>query len=225
MSAISVSSPRQGMKSAQSQPSGSQVAAGSHTDVRAPIVAGLVLLAVFVRVELRVKAPSFDPRLLAQRTFGGGNAALGFSPMKAGLANIPTAIGALIGAPLAARPVRRFSLCPVTVPALTMAALTMGGHGFLGLRTPLVQIEILLSIQGLSIGMVIGPVTAALISNLPLEQAGARSCRSCTDVRSNLRWRVDPVRCRIRHGFPPNRPPTSARAGSRSSHSSELLCC
>ncbi|MFE7586083.1 MFS transporter [Streptomyces gardneri] len=174
-----------------------QVAAWSRTDVWAPIVAGLVLLAVFVLVELRVKAPSFDPRLLAQRTFGGGNmalglllfgvaaitfynafylqGALGFSPMEAGLANIPTAFGALAAAPLAARLVRRLSLRLVTVPALTMAALTMGGYGFLGLHTPLVWIEILLLIQGLSIGMVIGPVTAALLSNLPLEQAGAGS--------------------------------------------------
>ncbi|MFB7608699.1 MFS transporter [Streptomyces gardneri] len=174
-----------------------QVAAWSRTDVWAPIVAGLVLLAVFVLVELRVKSPSFDPRLLAQRTFGGGNmalglllfgvaaitfynafylqGALGFSPMEAGLANIPTAFGALAAAPLASRLVRRLSLRLVTVPALTMAALTMGGYGFLGLHTPLVWIEILLLIQGLSIGMVIGPVTAALLSNLPLEQAGAGS--------------------------------------------------
>ncbi|MFD0396011.1 hypothetical protein ACFQ3Z_43680 [Streptomyces nogalater] len=56
-----------------------------------------------------------------------------------------------------------------------MAALTMGGYGFLGLQTPLVWIEILLLVQGLSVGIVIGPVTAALISNLPLEQAGAGS--------------------------------------------------
>ncbi|WP_244199591.1 MFS transporter [Amycolatopsis thailandensis] len=174
-----------------------QVAAWSRTDVWAPIVTGLVLLAVFVLVELRVEMPGFDPRLLAQRAFGGGNmalglllfgvaaitfynafylqGALGFSPMKAGLANIPTALGALAGAPLATRLVRRLSLRLVTVPALIVAALTMGGYGFLGLQTPLVLIEILLLIQGLSIGMVIGPVTATLISTLPLEQAGAGS--------------------------------------------------
>ncbi|MFD5092737.1 MFS transporter [Amycolatopsis thailandensis] len=174
-----------------------QVAAWSRTDVWAPIVTGLVLLAVFVLVELRVEMPGFDPRLLAQRAFGGGNVALGlllfgvaaitfynafylqgalgFSPMKAGLANIPTALGALAGAPLATRLVRRLSLRLVTVPALIVAALTMGGYGFLGLQTPLVLIELLLLIQGLSIGMVIGPVTAALISTLPLEQAGAGS--------------------------------------------------
>ncbi|MFB6943297.1 MFS transporter [Streptomyces sp. NPDC056237] len=174
-----------------------QVAEWSRTDVWAPIVAGLVLLAVFVLVELRLKVPSFDPRLFAQRTFGGGNVALGlllfgvaaitfynafylqgalgFSPMKAGLANIPTALGALAGAPLASRLVRRLPLRLVAVPALTAAALTMSGYGFLGLQTPLVWIEVLLLVQGLSVGMVIGPVTAALISDLPLEQAGAGS--------------------------------------------------
>lgn len=174
-----------------------QVAVWSRVDVWAPIVVGLVLLAAFVLVELRVKVPSFDPRLFAQRAFGGGNlalglllfgvaaitfynafylqGALGYSPMKAGLANVPTAFGALVGAPLASRLVRRLPLRLVTVPALTVAALTMGGYGFLGLHTPLVWIEILLLIQGFSIGMVIGPVTAALISDLPLEQAGSGS--------------------------------------------------
>ncbi|MER5202533.1 MFS transporter [Streptomyces sp. NPDC002825] len=174
-----------------------QVAEWSRTDVWAPILVGLALLTVFVLVELRLKAPSFDPRLFAQRTFGGGNVALGlllfgvaaitfynafylqgalgFSPMKAGLATIPTAVGALMAAPLASRLVRRLSLRRVAVPALTMAALTMGGYGFLGLHTPLVWIEILLLIQGLSIGTVIGPMTAAFINDLPLEQAGAGS--------------------------------------------------
>ncbi|REK88996.1 MFS transporter [Streptomyces inhibens] len=174
-----------------------QVAAWSRTDVWAPIAVGLVLLAAFVLVELRIKMPSFDPRLLAQRTFGGGNAALGlllfaiaavtfyhafylqgargFSPMEAGLASLPTALGATLGAPLGARLVRRWSLRLVSAPALTVAALTMGAYGFFGLHTPLIWIEILLLVQGLSIGMVMGPVTAALISSLPLERAGAGS--------------------------------------------------
>lgn len=174
-----------------------QVAAWGRTDVWGPIAVGLVLLAAFVWVELRIRVPSFDPRLLAQRTFGGGNAALGlllfavtattfyqafylqgargFSPMEAGLASLPTAVGAIIGAPLGARLIRRWSLRSVTVPALVIAALALGGYGLLGLDTPLVLIEILLLIQGVSVGMVLGPVTAALISTLPLARAGAGS--------------------------------------------------
>ncbi|MFH8793593.1 MFS transporter [Streptomyces sp. NPDC017941] len=174
-----------------------QVAAWSRTDVWVPIAVGLVLLAAFVRVELRSKAPGFDPRLLAHRMFGGGNAALGlllfataavtfynafylqgaraWSPMEAGLAGLPTALGAILGAPLGARLVRRWSLRAVSAPAFTVAALTMGAYGFFGLRTPLLWIEALLLVQGLAIGMVLGPVTAALISTLPLDRAGAGS--------------------------------------------------
>lgn len=174
-----------------------QVDDWSRTGVWAPVVVGLALLAVFVLVELHVKVPSFDPRLLMQPTFGGGNVALalllfavaaitfynafylqgalGFSPMEAGLANVPTALGALAGAPLGSRLSRHLPLRVVTVPAMTVAALTMAGYGFLGLQTSLVSIEVLLLIQGLSIGMVIGPVTAALLSNLSLAQAGAGS--------------------------------------------------
>ncbi|TCJ96730.1 MFS transporter [Nocardia alba] len=165
-------------------------------DVWAPIGVGLALLVAFVLVELRLEAPSFDPRLLAQRVFGGGNAAmallffsvaaitfynafylqgaLGFSPMKAGLANVATAVGAVVGAPLGARLVHRWSLRPVAVPAMTVAALSMGAFGLLGLQTPLVWIEIMLLVQGLSVGMMM-PVTGALISILPLERAGAGS--------------------------------------------------
>ncbi|WP_242643556.1 MFS transporter [Streptomyces laculatispora] len=174
-----------------------QMAAWGRADVWAPIAVGLCLLVAFVLVELRSRMPGFDPRLLAQRAFGGGNAALGllffaiaavtfysafylqgtrgFSPMEAGLASLPTALGALLGAPLGAGLVRRWSLRAVTVPALTAAALAMGAYGFLGLHTPLAWIEILLFVQGLSIGMVIGTVTAALISSLPLDRAGAGS--------------------------------------------------
>ncbi|MEV0736161.1 MFS transporter [Streptomyces sp. NPDC050549] len=174
-----------------------QVTAWSRTDVWAPIAVGLVLLAAFVLVELRAEVPGFDPRLLARRTFGGGNAALGlllfavaavtfcnafylqgargFSPTEAGLAGLPTAVGAIAGAPLGARLVRRTSLPAVAPPSLAVAALTMGAYGFLGLDTPLVRIEILLLVQGLAIGMVIGPVTAVLIGSLPLERAGAGS--------------------------------------------------
>lgn len=51
----------------------------------------------------------------------------------------------------------------------------MGSTMFFGLHTPLARNEIAYLIQGLSIGMVIGPVTAGLMSTLPLERAGAGS--------------------------------------------------
>lgn len=174
-----------------------QVTAWSRPTVWAPIAAGAVLLAAFVAVELRTRAPSFDPRLLARRVFGGGNAALGlllfamtaasfygafylqgargFSPLQAGLAFSPAAFGTIVGAPLGVRLVRRFSLRPVAGTALTTAALAMGSLALFGLHTPLVYNEIEYLVQGLSVGIVIGQVTAALLNTLPLAQAGSGS--------------------------------------------------
>ncbi|WP_116200545.1 MFS transporter [Amycolatopsis circi] len=173
-----------------------QVVDWDRPDVWAPIAFGLALLVAFVLVELRIKAPSFDPRLLAKRMFGGGNAAmalvffavaaitfynafylqgaLGFSPMKAGLVNIPTAAGAVVGAPLGARLVRLWPLRAVSVPTLVVVALSMGAFGLLGLHTPLVLIALLLFVQGLSVGMLM-PVTGELISTLPMDRAGTGS--------------------------------------------------
>ncbi|WP_138909437.1 MFS transporter [Streptomyces chryseus] len=91
------------------------------------------------------------------------------------LVELLIAIGAVAGAPVGARLVQRWSPALVTVPALTVAALTTGAYGLFGLQTPLLWIELLLLAQGLTIGMVIGPVTAALVSTLPLERAGAGS--------------------------------------------------
>ncbi|OLR89531.1 MFS transporter [Actinokineospora bangkokensis] len=166
-------------------------------DVWLPIAGGVVLLAAFVLVELRVQEPSFDPRLLVRRVFGGGNAAmalllfcvaavtfsnafylqgaLGFSPMEAGLANLPTAVGAVVGAPLGARLVRRWGLRPVALPSIAVAALSFGAVALLDLGTPLLWIEVVLLVQGLAVGMVLAPVTGALLSSLPLERSGAGS--------------------------------------------------
>ncbi|WP_433334595.1 MFS transporter [Spirillospora sp. CA-294931] len=175
-----------------------QVAAWVRWDVTAPIAAGLVLLAVFVLVELRIGHPSFDPRLLAQRVFGGGNAALGllflamtgstffaafylqgardYSPLAAGLAGgLPAALGVMLGAPLATRLVARSSVRRVAATGLAVSGLAMGGWSLVGLHTPLVWIEALSFVQGLAIGTVIAPVSTAVMSVLPLERAGAGS--------------------------------------------------
>ncbi|MFI1914197.1 MFS transporter [Nocardia sp. NPDC020380] len=174
-----------------------QVADWARPDVWLPITAGALLLAAFVVVELRIAQPSFDPRLLAQRMFGGGNAALGlllfamtaagfysafylqgargFSALAAGLIGAPAAFGVIIGGPLGPRLVRRWSLRVVTVPALIIAGLCMGAGEFFDLDTPVAWTMILAFAQGFSIGLVLGPVTAGLMNTLPLERAGAGS--------------------------------------------------
>lgn len=174
-----------------------QLATWTPVDVWAPIAAGAVLLGLFMLVELRLAQPSFDPRLLAARVFGGGNVAIGlllfamtaagfysafylqgargFSPLQAGLATSPVAIGTIIGGPLGVRLARRWSLRAVTATALAIAALAMGTAALFELHTPLIWLEIVVLIQGLAIGVVMGTVTAALMDTLPPARAGAGS--------------------------------------------------
>lgn len=172
-----------------------QIASWTRPGVWGPILAGLVLLVAFVLVELRVREPSFDPRLFRDRVFAGGNAALcllffamtaasffaafylqgarGFSPLAAGLAAIPSAAGVMLGAPLSTRLVRRWSVRPVATVTLTVAGLAMGTFVFFGLHTPIFWNEVLVGIQGTAIGMTIAPMTNAVMSTLPLDRAGA----------------------------------------------------
>jgi EmrB/QacA subfamily drug resistance transporter len=179
-----------------------QVAAWDRPEVWGTVAAGLALLAGFVAVELTARQPSFDPRLLARRIFGGGTAALGllflamtansfysafylqgargYSALQAGLLALPAAVGVMLGAPLANNLVRRTSVRTVTAAALTVAGLAMGSWSLVGLTTPLGVLEVLMLVQGSAIGMVIAPVTNAVMGTLPLERAGAGSAVSNT---------------------------------------------
>ncbi|NUR72146.1 MAG: MFS transporter [Hamadaea sp.] len=179
-----------------------QVAAWDRPEVWGTVVAGLALLTGFVAVELKARQPSFDPRLLARRIFGGGTAGLGllflamtantfysafylqgargYSALQAGLLALPAAIGVMIAAPLANQLVRRTSVRTVTATALTVAGLAMGAWSLVGLSTPIIVLEVLMLIQGSAIGMVIAPVTNAVMGTLPLERAGAGSAVSNT---------------------------------------------
>ena len=174
-----------------------QLAAWSPVSVWAPTVAGAVLLVAFVLVELRIEHPSFDPRFFTNAMFAGGNLALallffvlsgsslfaafylqgarGFSPLQAGLIGLPASVGVMVGAPLATRLVRHLGVRPVTAVALAMTATCLGLWNLFGLHTPIVLQLVIGAFQGLSIGMVIAPVTGAILSTLPLERAGAGS--------------------------------------------------
>jgi hypothetical protein len=81
----------------------------------------------------------------------------------------------MLGAPLATRLVRRWSVRSVTSISLAAAGLAMGTFGLFGLHTPIVWNELLVLVQGLTIGMVIAPVTATVLGTLSLERAGAGS--------------------------------------------------
>ncbi|MFD7837534.1 MFS transporter [Streptomyces sp. NPDC059761] len=165
-------------------------------------IAGIALLAAFVVTELRIAEPSFDPRLLTQRRFAAGNVALmtvflamtagsfylafylqgarQYSALDASLLGLPGALGVVVGSPIAVRLTRRTSVRLVGAIALTTAALAMGAVALFDASTPIAWYPLVMLVQGTSIGMVIAPVTGAVLGSLPLERAGAGSAVNST---------------------------------------------
>ncbi|MFE9634690.1 MFS transporter [Streptomyces sp. NPDC006463] len=157
--------------------------------------AGIALIAAFVVTELRIAHPSFDPRLLAQRRFAAGNITLmmvflamtagsfylafylqgarQYSAFHASLLALPGALGVVVGSPVAVRLARRTSVRLVSSISLTVAALAMGSLALFGTATPIAWYSAVMLVQGTSIGMVIAPVTGAVLGSLSPERSGA----------------------------------------------------
>lgn len=164
--------------------------------------AGIALIAAFVVTELRIAHPSFDPRLLMQRRFAAGNVTLmtvflaltagsfylafylqgarQYSALHASLLGLPSALGVVFGSPIAVRLTRRTSVRLVCAIALAVASLAMGSLALFDATTPIAWYPVVMLVQGTSIGMVIAPVTGAVLGSLPLERAGAGSAVNST---------------------------------------------
>nr|WP_079178939.1 MFS transporter [Streptomyces humi] len=122
-----------------------------------PLAAGLALIGLFLAVEARTAAPLMPLGLLGRRSVASANGAmlvsgsamfcmwyfmtlyaqnvLGYTPLEAGLALVPSSVAVLVGSKSAPRLMRRFGTRPVAVSGTLVAATgfawqsTMGPHG------------------------------------------------------------------------------------------------
>ena len=165
--------------------------------VTGSIVAGLVSIALFVLVELRVRNPSFDVRLFRNRVFTGSSVtvmlaffaltgsqfyavfylqgARHMSPFECGLALFPVAIGVLLGAPLSERLVKAVGLRAVVTVGMVVATATFVAYAGLTQDSSLLLFRLLMFVQGFALGMVVAPTTEAIVSVLPEERTGVGS--------------------------------------------------
>jgi EmrB/QacA subfamily drug resistance transporter len=182
---------------------GGEVGWGSPS-VLVPLVAGLVLLALFAVQQSRSRAPSFDVRLFLRRRFAGGGLVLtvaffgitgqlfyasfylqdvlGLSPLGAGLAIAPTAIGILAGNLWAPALVRRYSVRGVASVGMIVTIATLLSYLVFDASTPVVLFGLMMLVQGFSMGIVVVPATNAAMGDLPAGRSGAGSA-----VTSGLR--------------------------------------
>ncbi|MEW2304419.1 MFS transporter [Streptomyces sp. NPDC006655] len=122
-----------------------------------PLLAGVALIGLFLAVEARTTAPLMPLGLLGRRSVASANAAmlvsgsamfcmwyfmtlyaqnvLGYSPLEAGLALVPSSVAVLVGSKSAPRLMRRFGVRTVAVSGTLVAASgfawqsTLGPHG------------------------------------------------------------------------------------------------
>jgi EmrB/QacA subfamily drug resistance transporter len=165
--------------------------------VTAPLIAGLVLLAVFVWRESRAAEPVLDVSLFRNPIFAAGSSATGlmmfalfgatfyltfylqfvhdFSPLQAGLAIIPSAIAQMYFSPRTAGLVQRFGTRAVCAAGLLVVAVAFLGIHLVHANTPIWYLELLLFLQGAGMSHVFAPCTAAVMTTVSRERAGAGS--------------------------------------------------
>jgi EmrB/QacA subfamily drug resistance transporter len=166
--------------------------------VLATIIAGAVLLAVMVVVELRTAEPIVALRLLGNRLFRSANGVMvltsvaflgslyvislyyqdgrGLSPLASGLSTFPEAVGVMLGAQLASR-VLYPRLGPrrhITIGLLGVTV-SIGLLALLGPGTSLWWARVLMFTLGLAMGQVFVPTQAAAFATISPAETGRAS--------------------------------------------------
>jgi EmrB/QacA subfamily drug resistance transporter len=161
------------------------------------IVLGIALLVLFVWLQKRSTHPTIDVTLFQNRHFSAGATAIaltffalmgstfylayflqavrGYTPLAAGVALIAVAGAVMISAPLSARLSARFGPRICTGTGMVLFGGAMGSYAFVHQSTPQWIIEMSMIVMGTGMGMTMSPATAAIMSAVPREKAGAGS--------------------------------------------------
>jgi EmrB/QacA subfamily drug resistance transporter len=158
------------------------------------IVAGVVLLPLFVVIENHVRAPMLDLDIFRNRLFAAATGAAfinglsrfslmfvfvfyfqgvkGDSPIKAGLELAPMAIGMLIASPLAGAWADRFGSRVLAALGMLVSAAALVGMTTLGISSPFWVAAVWLFVVGVGSGMFMSPNTAAMMGTVPANRRG-----------------------------------------------------
>jgi EmrB/QacA subfamily drug resistance transporter len=162
------------------------------------IVAGVLLLALFVLIETRTRNPLLPMRILTNRNRGGAYLAstlfgagllgsflfvtfyfqrtLGYTPLKAGLSSLPVTLGVLVAAGLASQLMPRLGAKPLMIMGTLTAACAMFSLTRIGIHTSfpahLLPSQIAL---GLGLGLTFVPLSSLALIGVPEHDAGAAS--------------------------------------------------
>ncbi|RLU85054.1 MFS transporter [Streptomyces griseocarneus] len=164
--------------------------------------AGVLIMVWFVRRQLVLPKPVLDMRLFQHRGFSGAVLAdlltiLGLSglvfflsqflqlvqgrtPLQAGLAELPAAVGAVTAGLLAGKAARRWSVRSVVAGGLAAIGLALAALCLLHPDTPFTLLGTVLLVVGVGAGFSFTVTADVILSSVPKEQAGAASAVSET---------------------------------------------
>lgn len=187
------------------RPYGSSAMGWANPMVIELIVAGLLILGLFVFIESKVKEPMFGLRLFRIRAFTAGNiagltAAMGrgglqfmlimwlqgiwlplhgyaFSntPLWAGIYMLPTTIGFLIAGPISGYLSDKYGARPFATGGMILAALSFGLMMLLPVNFPYLPFAGILLLNGMAFGLFSSPNTAGIMNSVPAENRGVAS--------------------------------------------------
>lgn len=171
-------------------------------------VAGAGALALFVRRELRLKAPLIDVRLFCSRAFSGVIVANllamlglsgvvfflsqffqlvdGYSPMQAGLAELPAAVGAAAFGVLAGVAVRYWSSRAVLTSGLALVGAAMASLTLISPSIGYPRLGLALFAVGMGLGLVYTVANDVILASVPPERAGAAAAISETSFELGM---------------------------------------
>jgi EmrB/QacA subfamily drug resistance transporter len=169
----------------------------------ATLIAGLVLLSVFIRWEGRAAAPMLPPRLFADRTFAAASAtaflmtgaitaaaflvaqyfqlALGNSPLTTGLRLLPWTATPIVVAPVAGALSDRIGARPIMVSGMLLQAVGLGWFALLATSSPsYLTLVVPLIVAGVGISMAIPTTPAAALGAVSPSDLGRASGANST---------------------------------------------
>ena len=163
---------------------------------------GLSMLGWFGRKQLRSDQPMLDLGLFRVPAVSAGVAmafivmgalagveltlaqelqfVLGLSPLQAGMFMLPLMIGSAIGGPFAGKLVRAIGLRWLATLSLLIASASLAGLALNGLSGASVMVVVLLAALGLALGIGMTASSLAIMSNTPVEKAGAAGALEAT---------------------------------------------
>jgi len=180
------------------------------------VVLGMVLLAVFVRVERKVANPMINLQLFKIRAFTAGNivnfasamarGGLQFiliiwlqgiwlplhgydfadTPLWAGIFMLPLTIGFLVAGPASGALSDRFGARAFSTGGLILTALTFLGLMLIPADFNYVVFATLLALNGIGSGLLAAPNSAAIMNSVPASERGAASGVRATGMNAGM---------------------------------------